>query len=107
MLLVLPLPPRPPHSIDSRAAAAIIWGLVPDRIADKPTSLTAPSEVLSHAVSGPPLTALPVESLSHTDNRSLFRTQRSFVRYGIKISRPTEMHSVGEWVGGQVGGRWV
>ena len=26
------------QSIDSRAAAAIIWGLVPDRIADKPTN---------------------------------------------------------------------
>ena len=29
--------------IDSRAAAAIIWGLVPDRIADKPTSPPRPS----------------------------------------------------------------
>ena len=39
----------PPHvaerSIDCRATATIIWGLVPDRIADKPTSHTSSLQV--------------------------------------------------------------
>ena len=34
--------------VDSRAAATIIWGLVPDRIADKPTSRQAPVTSARH-----------------------------------------------------------
>ena len=53
------------QSIDSRATATIIWGLVPDRIADKPTLPTPPCLDIGHtadAESGAPLTdpSLPV-----------------------------------------------
>ena len=42
------------QSIDSRAAAAIIWGLVPDRIADKPTRARRPGPTLALGVPGLP-----------------------------------------------------
>ena len=47
------------RSIDCRATATIIWGLVPDRIADKPTSRCAEIHGATIVVTG-------IETLQHS-----------------------------------------